>query len=193
MNRASIKSDGTPEGTYVVLDGVQLNNVQAVNVDIVAGELPIAKIKLDVYIDELIVDGAVNVYTDAIARRRITDLEAIERVINLCGSGAAQQLLEELIKVVAAKTEDAKRNDTRSTLRIEREQLPPLPTCTCGAFATVIGGNGAVICRSCGRPLAPPSEQLPARQQTPCACGTNAVYRDVAGALVCRLCERIAP
>jgi hypothetical protein len=190
VNRVSIKSDGTPEGTYVVLDGVQLNNVQAVNVDIVAGELPIAKIKLDVYLDELIVDGAVNVYTDAIAARRITDLEAIERVINLCGTGAAQQLIEELIKLVATKTEDAKRNDTRSTLRIERERVPPLPTgnlptCICGGFATVIGGNGEVICRQCGRPLG--------GERARCACGTNAVYRDVGGALVCRLCERIAP
>jgi hypothetical protein len=61
MNRIKIISDGTPMGTHTFIDGVELTNVTQLAVEVGVEGHMIATVTTKMYVDEIAVDGAVEV------------------------------------------------------------------------------------------------------------------------------------
>lgn len=59
MNHVRIKSDGTPFGTKVFVDGVELTNVVSFEVRAIGQQLHTVDVRM--YIDELEIDGPAKV------------------------------------------------------------------------------------------------------------------------------------
>lgn len=107
MNHVRIESNGEPHETKIFVDGIRLENVTHLALSIGTREHMLATITATVYVDELVIDGAMNLERTAREVARMTDLEALERAILLVGEKGARELMDCAIRLIAERAKTA--------------------------------------------------------------------------------------
>jgi hypothetical protein len=100
-----IKSDGTPQNTSIFVDGVELRNVVSFEIRGTIEQLQVFDVRLRMYIDEIDVDGVLEVARDR-DLVMMADQEAIERTVTLLGETGASALTQRLMEMLVALGKD---------------------------------------------------------------------------------------
>ena len=103
MNHVRIKSDGTPQNTSITVDGVELENVTDFVIRGTVDSYHVVDVSLRMYIDELDIDGAIEVRRNEREAVRLSDIEAIDRAIQLIGESGVRSLMQRLIELLASE------------------------------------------------------------------------------------------
>ena len=115
MQRCRIVSDGTPHNTHVFLDGVELQNIKHIKVEIGTNERMLATVTAVVYIDELEINGNLRIERFARDVARMTNQEALERALLLVGELGASEIQQHLIELISKATGAAPSGNDRGT------------------------------------------------------------------------------
>jgi hypothetical protein len=100
-NHVRIKSDGTPQNTSIHIDGVLLENVVSFELRGTIERLQVFDVRLRMYVDELDIDGSLEVVRDR-DLVMLADQEAIERTVTLLGETGATALTQRLMEMLVA-------------------------------------------------------------------------------------------
>jgi hypothetical protein len=100
MSHVRVFSDGTPDNTRIEVDGKPLDNVVAIQLDLRVQTIPLVKVTMVMYVDEIDVVDIARVERSTREVARMSDIECLERALMLIGESGSQQIVEQAIRVL---------------------------------------------------------------------------------------------